>query len=215
MLKLYSYWRSSASYRVRIALELKNITYEYAPVHLAQNGGEQFSETYRALNPQSRVPVLEVDGYVITQSTAIIEWLEEQYPQPPLLPKDALRRAQSRSMMQLIACDIQPFQNLSTTRYLQDTLHADDAQMKAWTAHWINRGLSALEEMLIRRSEQTVFCNGDSPGIADVCLIPQCYAARRVGVEISRYPTIDRIDKLAMTLPAFQRAAPEAQLDAG
>lgn len=214
MLKLYSYWRSSASYRVRIALELKSIQYEYVPVHLVQNGGEQFSAVYRALNPQSRVPALEVDGKVITQSMAIVEWLEEQYPQPSLFPVEAFKKAQARSMAQLVACDIQPFQNLSTSRYLQEFLHVDEEQIKTWTCYWVDRGLAAFEELLVRRKEQTVFCNGDSPGIADIYLIPQCYAARRVGIDTSRYPTIDGIDKLSMNLPAFQRAAPDVQPDA-
>ena len=213
-LRLYNYWRSSASYRVRIALELKGLSYEYLPVHLGQGGGEQFSAAYRALNPQSRVPALETPDGVLTQSMAILEWLEETYPQPALLPRTPRERARVRAMAQILVSDVQPLQNMAVTRYLQESLHVDEAALKGWLREWIGRGLAALEEMLGREPMSGDFCVGTLPTIADLCLVPQCASARRFGVDPAGYPLIARIDKACNAIPAFQRAAPLEQPDA-
>jgi maleylacetoacetate isomerase len=213
-LRLYNYWRSSASHRVRIALQLKGLSYEYVPVHLGAGEGEQFSPAYRALNPQSRVPALETPDGILTQSMAILEWLEETHPQPALLPSSARERARVRAMAQVLIADVQPLQNQSVTRYLQATLHADEATLKGWLRKWIGRGLGAVEEMLGPESGEVAFCLGAQPTFADVCLVPQCASARRFGVELADYPRVSRIDKTCSALPAFQRAAPAQQPDA-
>ena len=213
-LRLYNYWRSSASHRVRIALQLKKLDYEYLPVDLRQGGGEQFSAAYRALNPQSRVPALETPDGVLTQSMAILEWLEETYPQPPLLPTTAHERARVRAMAQILVADVQPLQNLSVTRYLKESLHVDDAAVTRWLHEWIGRGLATLEDMLGRGGAGGDFCHGTRPTLADVCLVPQCEGARRFGVELTAYPRIARIDTACAGLAPFQRAAPTAQPDA-
>lgn len=213
-LRLYNYWRSSASHRVRIALELKGLNYEYAPVHLGAGGGEQFSAAYRALNPQSRVPALETPAGILTQSMAIMEWLEETYPEPPLLPRPAGERARTRAMAQMLIADVQPLQNQSVTRYLKDRLHLDEEAIKAWLREWIGRGLAALEQMLGRESTDAAFCVGTQPTFADVSLVPQCASARRFGVDLGPYPRIVHIDAACSALPAFQRAAPLSQPDA-
>jgi len=213
-LRLYNYWRSSASHRVRIALELKGLKYEYVPVHLGQNGGAQFSPAYRALNPQSRVPALETPTAVLTQSMAILEWLEETYPEPPLLPAEPRERARARAVALILVADVQPLQNLSVTRYLQDTLHLDAAALQAWLNEWIGRGLAALEELLGQEPRSGDFCLGARPTLADACLVPQCASARRFGVDPGRFPRIARIDAACSAMPAFQRAAPAQQPDA-
>jgi maleylpyruvate isomerase len=213
-LRLYNYWRSSASHRVRIALELKGLKYEYVPVHLGQDGGAQFSPAYRALNPQARVPALETGDGVLTQSMAILEWLEETHPEPPLLPPSARERARVRAMALLLVADVQPLQNLSVTRYLQGTLHLDDAALKAWLREWIGRGLTALEDTLGREPRSGDYCLGARPTLADACLVPQCASARRFGVDPSAYPRISRIDVACSAMAAFQRAAPLQQPDA-
>jgi maleylacetoacetate isomerase len=213
-LRLYSYWRSSASHRVRIALQLKGLDYQYLPVDLRQGGGEQFSAAYRALNPQSRVPSLETPDGVLTQSMAIIEWLEESYPQPPLLPAARLERARVRAMAQILVADVQPLQNSSVTRYLQESLHVDDAALRRWLHEWIGRGLATLEDMLGRGGAGGDFCHGARPTLADVCLVPQCESARRFGVELAAYPRIARIDAACAARAEFQRAAPGVQPDA-
>ena len=213
-LRLYNYWRSSASHRVRIALQLKGLSYEYVPVHLGAGEGEQFSAAYRALNPQSRVPSLESADGILTQSMAILEWLEETHPEPALLPRSARERARVRAMAQLLVADIQPLQNQSVTRYLQSTLRIDEAGLKAWLRHWIGRGLGALEAMLGQEAATGDFCLGAQPTFADVCLVPQCASARRFGVELGEYPRIARIDHNCSALSAFQRAAPAEQPDA-
>lgn len=212
-LKLHGYWRSSAAYRVRIALGLKGLDYEHVPVHLTRDGGEQRTPAYLRLNPGGRVPTLEVDGTPIYQSMAILEWLEEQYPEPPLLPPDRLARAKVRGISQMIVADIQPLQNLSVTRYLRDVGRWDDAKVSAWLRHWISQGMSGVEASLQALGGSRFAC-GDVPTMAEVCLIPQCYAARRFGVDLAGFPTIHRIEGLCSTIPAFQHAAPEAQPDA-
>jgi len=212
-LRLYSYWRSSASHRVRIALQLKGLDYEYVAVHLAADGGAQYSAAYRTLNPQSRVPALETADGVLTQSMAIMEWLEETYPDPPLLPATAGGRARVRAMAQLMVADVQPLQNVSVTNYLHEKLHLDDAAIEAWRRAWVGRGLAALEEML-ERSAPGEFCVGAHPTLADACLLPQCASAHRFGVDVSAYPRIARIEQACNAIGAFQRAAPAQQPDA-
>ena len=188
---LYSYFRSSAAYRVRIALNLKDIAYEIRPVHLLKNGGEQYNADYLALNPQGRVPVLVIENKVLSQSSAIIEYLEETYPTPPLLPDNALERAYVRSLSQIIACDIHPLNNLRVTNYLQDSVKSVFQQ--TWRLHWIQEGFAAIEQLLQKSDYRGRFCFGDKPGMADVFLIPQVYNAFRFGCEMKSYPLISGI----------------------
>ena len=213
-LRLYSYWRSSAAWRVRIALELKGLPYEYVPVHLVRDGGEQHKADYRAINPQSRVPTLEYGELRIPQSLAILEWLEETHPEPALLPKDAAGRARVRSLALLIASDVQPLQNVSVTQYLSTTAGLPDEAVNRWLAEWIGRGMAALETRLARDPATGRFAHGDEPTIADACIVPQCYASARFGVGLAEYPTVARINAACAELPAFARAAPDAQPDA-
>lgn len=214
-LVLYSYWRSSAAYRVRIALNLKGLSYELRPVHLARDGGEQHSEDYRQLNPQELVPILLDGQRVMRQSLAIIEYLEEAYPQPPsLLPAATRDRAHARALAQLVACDIHPIGNLRVLQYLQRELDVADGDREAWSRHWIRVGFDALESMLVESTATGRFCVGDTPSLADICLVPQVYNARRWGVSLEPYPCITRIEAECMKLPAFQQAAPEQQPDA-
>lgn len=211
---LYSYWRSSAAYRVRIALNLKGLDYAIAPVHLVRDGGEQHAEEYRALNPQQLVPTLVDGGNAIHESLAIIQYLEEAYPDTPrLLPSGALACARVRALAQAIACDIHPIGNLRVLQYLQRELGASDEQKLAWSRHWIELGFDAIETMLAAR-RAGAFCEGNAPSMADCCLVPQVYNARRFGVSLARYPTIERIDAVCRKLEAFARAAPEVQADA-
>lgn len=212
---LYSYWRSSAAYRVRIALNLKGMEYAIAPVHLVRDGGEQHHDDYRRLNPQQLVPTL-VDGrHVLRESLAIIEYLEEAYPATPrLLPRNALACARVRAVAQMVACDIHPIGNLRVLQYLQRELGASDEQKATWSRHWIELGFDAIESVLDGSPGGGKFCEGDAPTLADCCLVPQVYNARRFGVDMALYPVITRIDAACATLDAFQRAAPEAQADA-
>ena len=211
-MKLYSYFRSSAAYRVRIALNLKNLSYEVIPVHLINNGGEQRSQAYTQLNPTQLVPTLSIGEAAIGQSLAILEYLEEQFPQVPLLPKDALLRAHVRSFAQHIACDIHPINNLRVLQYLSQDLQISDEQKQAWYAHWIHKGFTALETELAQRN--TDFCFGDTPTIADCYLVPQVYNAQRFKLDLSAYPNILKVNHNCNQLPAFQLAAPEQQIDA-
>jgi maleylpyruvate isomerase len=214
MLTLHTYYRSSAAYRVRIALALKGLPWTPAGVNLVRGGGEQHGEAYRRLNPQGRVPLL-VDGDVtLSQSLAIIEYLDEVHPSPPLLPADAAGRARVRSLAQLIACDIQPLQNISVTRYLARELQLGDAVVRAWQVHWISSGLAALERRLAEEPGTGRFMHGDTPTLADCCLVPQCYASRRFGVDTAAFPTLAAIEQRCLELEAFQSAAPERQPDA-
>lgn len=214
VLKLYSYWRSSASYRVRIALNLKGLEHEIVPVNIAPGASEQLTDSFRRHNPQRLVPIL-VDGErIFRQSLAIIEYLDEAFPGHPLLPSAARDRARARSIAQLIACEMQPMQNLRVLRYLEADLALDEGRRSEWVRHWIDEGFAALEDLLAGNPSTGDYCEGDSPTVADVCLVPQCYAARRYQVDLARYPTIAAIDARCRVLPAFAEAAPEVQPDA-
>lgn len=212
-LVLYSYWRSSAAFRVRIALNLKGLPYQTRAVHLVRDGGEQHAPAYTALNPQELVPTLVDGDRIITQSMAIAEYLDETHPQPPLLPSDAPGRARMRTLAQLVACDIHPLGNLRVLQQLGTQFGADDEQKGVWMRHWIASGFQALETMLAD-SHTGRFCHGDTPGLADLCLVPQLYNARRWKMPLDAYPTIVRIDAACMELDAFKAAAPEQQPDA-
>jgi maleylacetoacetate isomerase len=212
-MKLYDYFRSSAAYRVRIGLNLKGLAPQRAFVHLRK--GEQRGEEYLSLNPQGLVPSLVTDeGDVLTQSMAILEWLDETYPKPPLLPADAAGRARVRSLALAIACDIHPLNNTRVQHYLTGTLGVTDAQRDGWTRYWIDIGFEALEARLASDAATGRFCHGDAPTIADVCLVPQMTNARRVEFDFAPYPTLLRIEAACAALPAFAAAAPAKQPDA-
>lgn len=212
--RLYGYWRSSAAWRVRIALHLKGVEWRSVPVHLARDGGEQRRPEFLALNPQGLVPTLEIDGLVLTQSLAMIEYLDETRPDPPLLPADHAGRARVRSLAQLVASDVHPLNNLRVLQYLRDRLDIDDARRDAWYRHWISEGLGALEARLAREPATGRFCHGDAPGLADCCLVPQLYNARRYGCPVDDFPTLLRIDAACGELDAFRAATADAQDDA-
>ena len=211
-LKLYGYYRSSASYRVRIALNLKGLDYEAVPVHLRR--GAQHEPEYRRLNPQARVPVLAAGEAVLTQSLAIVEYLEETVPEPALLPPDPLGRARVRALAAVIASDIQPLQNMTVLNYLTAELGHDEAAVRRWCRHWIERGLGDFEALLVREAATGAYCHGEVPGLADLALVPQVYNARRFDCDLTACPTLVRIDAACLALPAFEAAAPENQPDA-
>ncbi len=213
-MKLYTFFRSSASYRVRIALNLKGLQYEQVPIHLRRGGGEQLSAAYKAINPQALVPALEDGGKILTQSLAIIEYLEERYPQPPLLPRDPADKAVVRSMALIIACEVHPIQNLRVLQFVKREYNQSDEQVNRWAQHWIDLGLAAVEQMIAAQPRRGKFCFGDTPTLADICLVPQLGNARRYGCDLSHYPAIIEIEKNCMALPAFADAAPEKQPDA-
>lgn len=212
-MEIYTYFRSSAAYRVRIALNLKGLKAEPHCVHLVKDGGQQHKPEFRKVNPQGFVPALVDEGHVITQSIAIIAYLDETHPNPPLLPKDALGRAQVRAMSLVIACDIHPLQNTRIMKYLENEFHADEAARKRWIAQWISEGFTALEKMVSGDAAPGKFCHGDAPTMADVLLVPQMFSARRFGVDLTAYPTLRSIDEHCQTLKAFQDAAPAKQSD--
>ncbi|MGH8157617.1 MAG: maleylacetoacetate isomerase [Rhodanobacter sp.] len=215
-LVLYGYWRSSAAYRVRIALNLKGLSYETRPVHLVRDGGEQHAPDYRALNPQELVPCLLDGDRVLTQSLAIMEYLDEMYPKPEtaLLPVDARGRAQVRALAMTVACDIHPLGNLRVLNRLESQFGADEAQRAEWSRHWIATGFRALEAMLVDNAATGRYCHGETPGMADACLVPQFYNALRCKLPLDDYPTLRRIHQACNELEPFQHAAPEAQPDA-
>ena len=211
---LYGYFRSSAAFRARIALNLKGIKPELRFVHLLRDGGRQHTEQYRHINPQGLIPALVHDGHTITQSLAIIEYLDEIVPEPPLLPKDALGRARVRSLAYQIACDIHPVNNLRVNQYLKSTFGADAEVQASWQRHWISIGFEALETQLILDSATGAFCHCDTPPVADIGLIPQIANARRVNLDLAPYPTLMRIEAAALAHPAFDAALPKNQPDA-
>jgi len=211
-MKLYNYFRSSAAYRVRIALNLKGLAFEYVPVHLGR--GEQRSEAYLALNAQALVPTLVDDAVRLTQSLATIEYLDEIHPQPRLLPVTPAERARVRAIALAIACDIHPLNNLRVLQYLTRTLGVSEDGKNGWYRHWIDLGLSALEAQLAGETATGTYCHGQTPTLADICLVPQLANARRYGIPLDGYPTLLRIDRSCRELAAFARAAPEVQPDA-
>jgi maleylpyruvate isomerase len=209
-LVLHGYWRSGTSYRTRIALNIKGLEYRQEPVNLLE--GAQKGDTYRALNPQGLVPALEADGMVLTQSSAIIEWLEERYPDPPLLPANADARAIVRAMAMTVACDIHPLNNLRVLKAIGHDLGADEAQKNAWIARWIGDGFSALEVMIARHGGTYAF--GDGLTVADCHIVPQVYSAERFGVPLTPYPALMRATDNARSHPCVAAAHPSCQLDA-
>ena len=214
-LTLYTYWRSSAAYRVRIGLALKGLEYRSEPVHLVHDGGQQHAAGYAALNPQELVPVLRHGGQVLRQSMAILEYLEETWPQPaPLLPVDAAGRARVRALAQAIGCDVHPLNNLRVLQYLERELGQEQDAREAWVGHWTGGGLDAVARLLADDPGTGRFCHGDTPGLADCVLVPQLYNARRFGMDPARWPVLARIAQSCQALPAFAAAAPEAQPDA-
>jgi maleylpyruvate isomerase len=209
--KLFSYFRSSAAYRVRIALNLKELPYEIVPIHLTKDGGRQHTQEFRAINPLARVPALELSGgEVLTQSLAIIEYLDEIHPEPPLLPPAALGRARARAIAQMIACDIHPLNNLIALQYLRRQLKHEQPDIDAWYHHWITQGFTAMEEML----DPAPYACGQHVTVADICLVPQVANARRLKVPLEKFPKIVAVDAACLKLPAFDRARPENQPDA-
>ena len=214
MLKLYNYFRSSASYRVRIALALKKLPYEYSAVHLLKDGGQQLAPAFRELNTDALVPVLQDGRHMLTQSLAIIEYLDETHPQPPLLPHDPVERAYVRSIALAIACEIHPLNNLRVLRYLVKTLGATEQQKNAWYRHWVEQGLAALEARLAAEQRHGQYALGEAVTVADVCIVPQIFNAQRMDCNLDKLPIIMGIFGNCMALQAFDEAQPAHQPDA-
>jgi len=209
--KLYTYFRSSAAYRVRIALNLKGLPYDQVPVHLTRDGGQQHKPEFQKVNPQRRVPALELSsGDVLTQSLAIIEYLDEIEPEPPFLPADALERAHVRALAQVVACDIHPLNNLISLQYLKRVLKHEQSEIDAWYHHWVIEGFTALERMLTPGP----YAHGAHVTLADICLVPQVYNARRLKVPLDAFPKIVSVEQACLKLPPFDKARPENQPDA-
>jgi maleylpyruvate isomerase len=209
--KLYSYFRSSAAYRTRIALNLKGVPYESLPVHLVKEGGQNRKPDYRAINPQMKVPALALDsGEVLTQSLAIIEYLDETHPTPPFLPRDAVGRAKVRAAALLIACEIHPLNNLAPLRYLKNQFKHEQAEIDAWYHHWVLDGFEALETMI----QPGPYAFGGAVTLADICIVPQVFNARRLKVPLEKFPKIVAVDAACLKLAAFDKARPENQPDA-
>ncbi len=217
-LELYSYFRSSASFRVRIALALKGLPYDYRPVHLVKGGGEHLSDAFRAINPDALVPVLVDDAreppLVLTQSLAMVEYLDETHPEPPLLPRDPGERARVRALALTVACEIHPLNNLRVLRYLVGTLKVDEAAKDAWYRHWVESGLAALDAQLAGSPATGRFSHGDAPTLADVTLVPQVFNGQRMKCDLSHVPAVMRVFDACMALDAFRAAAPAVQPDA-
>ncbi|MGC1302827.1 MAG: maleylacetoacetate isomerase [Caulobacteraceae bacterium] len=212
MIRLHGYYRSSAAFRVRAALALKGIAFELVPHHLRK--GEQRAPDYMEIQPQGLVPALEIDGHVLIQSMAIIEYLDATRPTPPLLPGDEAGRARVRGLAQLIACDIHPVDNLRVLNRLRRDLGQEEANVVAWYNHWIAEGFEALERLLAESPDTGRFCHGDTPGLADLCLVPQVVNSRNFKLDLTPYPTIGRISDACLALPAFEQAMPQNQPDA-
>lgn len=213
-MKLYTYFRSSAAYRVRIALNLKGLDYDSIPKHFLRDGGEHRKPDFLEVNPQGLIPVLDDEGVVIAQSMAIIEYLEETHPRLPLLPSTPEQRAQVRAMAQLIACDIHPLNNLRVLQYLKTELLQDELSISHWYRHWIAEGFSALEKLVLRHGEPGKTCFRGQITMADVCLVPQMYNARRFETDLAPFPALCGVSEYLESLPAFAQAAPENQPDA-
>jgi maleylacetoacetate isomerase len=213
-LKLYEYFRSSASYRVRIGLNLKGHSYESIPIHLTRGGGAQFGAAFAAVNPQALVPVLETDEVRVSQSLAILEYLEEAYPDPPLLPRGMADRARVRELALAIACDIHPLNNLRVLKYLREVLSLDEERVRLWVQQWILNGFHGLEAMLAAAPRRGRYCFGDAPTLADCCLVPQMFNAWRFGMELDACPILRSIEAECQGIVAFQRAHPSLQPDA-
>ena len=211
-MKLYNFWRSGTSHRTRIALELKGLTTEYVAVHLAKE--EHLKDAFKAVNPQQLVPALDTGSEVLIQSPAIIEWLEEKYPTPALLPRDPVRRAQVRALAAIVGCDIHPINNRRILEYLRHTFGTNDDAINAWCGTWISAGFDAYEALLAADTKRGSFSHGDAPTIADCYLIPQIESARRFKVDLTKWPLIMAVEKACMELEAFQKAAPSQQPDA-
>ena len=211
-MKLYGYFRSSASYRVRIALNMKGLDYDQVSVHLAK--GKQYDREFSAISPQNLVPVLEDDGQLLYQSLAIIQYLEEKFPEPRLLPKDSPGRNRVRSLALISACEIHPLNNTRVLAYLTDTLKVTDEQKNAWYRHWVTVGFTALEKRLATEKETGKFCHGDTPGFADITLVPQVANANRFKVDLTLFPNIRRINDECLKLEPFRKAMPQNQPDA-
>ena len=210
-IKLYGYFRSSAAFRVRIALNLKKLEYETAPIHLRRN--DQTKSDYLAVNPQGLVPTLVDGGRTLIQSLAIVEYLDETYPEPPLLPKHPADRARIRALAEIVACDIHPINNLRVLRYITHSLGHDEAAIARWYNHWIAAGFQALETLLVEDSRTGGFCHGNAPSLADVALVPQVVNAERYRLDLAPYPTITRIYQSCMQLEPFAAAYPDNQPD--
>lgn len=208
-MKLYDYYRSTASYRVRIALNIKNICYETLAIHLINHGGEQNQPDYLKLNPQGLVPTLDENGHIITQSLAIIEYLDEISPTPALLPSTPFGRAQVRGLALIIACDMHPLNNLRVLNRLREQFDANEDQVMSWYHLWLKEGFDAFERHLQDMPHKGSVCYGNEPGLADICLIPQVYNAHRFGFAMTAYPLINEINKHCLTLPSFKNAGPE------
>ena len=213
-MKLYTYFRSSAAYRVRIALNLKGLSYQAVPVHLLKGGGEQHQEEYRRINPSGLLPAFQDDWITLTQSMAIIEYLEEAHPTVPLLPQDAPGRARVRELAQIIGCDIHPINNLRVLSYLVKQLGLSEQAKTEWYRHWVIEGFQSLEAHLARDPGAGPFCHGDRPTIADCYLVPQVFNAQRFDIDVAAFPNIARINALCTDLPAFKAAHPSRQPDA-
>lgn len=213
-MKLYSYWRSSACYRVRIALNIKELAYETLEVHLLRGGGEQHSLPFHDVNPQEMIPVLLHGGRVLRQSLAIIDYLDETWTNNPLMPAVARDRQRVRAIAQMIACDIHPLGNLRVQQYLESHFGADQSQRDDWNRHWMRSGFTALEAVLADNPSTGTFCEGDTPTVADCCLVPQVYNAVRLGLDMAAFPHIVRINAACLELPEFDAARPEKQPDA-
>jgi maleylacetoacetate isomerase len=209
--KLYSYFRSSAAYRARIALNIKGLSYDTVSVHLVKDGGHNRRPEFRAINPQMRVPALvTANGEVLIQSLAIIEYLDETHPNPPLLPRDPIARAKVRALAQIIACDIHPLNNTSSLRYLKNQMGQEQRAIDAWYHHWVVEGFTALEALIA----PAPYACGKDVSLADICLVPQVYNARRLKVPLDAFPKITGVEAACLALPAFDRARPERQPDA-
>ncbi len=210
-MQLYSYYRSTAAYRIRIALQYKKLNYECIPVNLLK--GQHHDENYVIYNPQRRVPTLIDNGFVLGQSMAILEYLEEQYPTPTILPGDPQERAWVRSIAQIIACDIHPLNNLGVLKYLGDKLHHSKEEITSWYHHWLKQGFDPIENLLQQNSAREHYCLGNTPTFADICLVPQVYNAHRFEFSMNDYPIIREINDYCLTQPFFEQARPENQPD--